>query len=85
MMSTVSCHLDQGSPSLFLGGPFSDLGHRRRATCIIHIMKIETFREDGKMNFFNTVARKYITKYTCLKALKKTKRLKRKAHRVLQY
>ena len=35
--------LEQGCPTFFLEGPFSDAGHRRRATSITHIMKNVNF------------------------------------------
>ena len=65
--------IQQGCPTFFLEGPFSDLGHRSRATYIIHIMKTEISKEDGKINIFNIITRKYVYKYTNFKALKKTK------------
>ena len=49
------------------------------ATYIIHFMKMDDFR-DGIMNIFNIITRNYIHKYIHLEALKKTNKLKRKAH-----
>ena len=44
-----------GCSTFFRRGPFSDLDLRRRAIYIIYIMKMEIFREDGKINICNII------------------------------